>query len=169
MDYLRRTPPRCVRNNASDPHVDIVARLSSDVGTSGFSCFGIRCNCDSRIGSLIGASCETVDGSFWDGPLVFKCSACGRETQIFDPATDGYDAEIGAADDISESTLRSEYSCPSCGAPSHNIALAFGYQMTDVAPDEFRGRDEDFFDACLVYVRCTHCADVSQASVFECA
>ena len=169
IEYFRCTPPRCVRSVASEPYERLRAHIESELESLSFSWFGIQCVCQCDVGSLMGAASGLPDDPHWGSPLAFRCSDCGVEHAIFDASLDGYDAEIGAATDLANSGESAALACRVCACQLHQVAIAFGYQMSDVRADEFQGRDEDFFDACLVYVRCTGCGTISQPCVFECA
>lgn len=171
IDYLRRTPPRCISVLASSRiHYTLRDHLARRLGESDFTYFGLCCPCGCASGELIGYSTiGSYGGAIFVSPLAFRCARCQLETAVIDTREHGHDGEFGYDCTIAAQGTREAARCPRCKSTLLQTAVMFGYQYgVDDWPD-CEGRFEDFFDVFAAAGRCMQCAEVFDITEFECA
>ena len=160
------TPPRCLAPFCPEPLRNPPNQLNifDDLGF-----FRITCPCGGLRFKAFGYPQE--DG-FFASPLKLACTACNRESEIFDIASHGYDAELGnRCSSTRGAGERSAYQCPSCQSEIIEPLAGFSYQIEpieDMSPGE-QQRLHDLFDWFYLEALCVNCRAVSGISDYECA
>jgi hypothetical protein len=180
---LRKTPPRCVRGFQCKP-----SRLPKPFDDNFRTVWRLACSCGGQRGTILGHALRDYnprsEGPEFISPLGFKCSACGKTTEVLDTDLHGYHPEVAKVEGgvgsakIRGHGRRKQYPCPHCGAREFTVTVGFVYWDFDLFLDEaelvtegrWKARDfahpEDFFNVFLSYGRCTSCGRVSEFTDF---
>jgi hypothetical protein len=173
-------PPNCLASWVAAPTVG--TKIDWDVSEGSENAFfALSCPCGHSELSVISIFQPHfyLSNQVAYGPIGMRCTACGREADVFNPARHGFDAELGhfpPDNDWAES--REEFACPSCGKLSFRLTLVLEYPREVVASasslalagrSRFQSREQDFFAYFTLVGSCASCvATVTIASV-ECA
>jgi hypothetical protein len=155
-------PPRCLAEFVTAP----TGAPDCDIGeVDPVNCYwSVACTCGGSV-----FSAESNLSPHWYlryetayGVIALCCNACGRERVCFDPANDGFDAEIDHFPPAPP--YRGEhkrYACPHCRATSFAITARFQYWPHETEANRFR-----YF---TLTGQCAACGVTSVMADVECA
>jgi hypothetical protein len=88
--------------------------------------------------------------------LMAKCKTCGKEIQVFNSYTDGYDNCVNNSLPPSLSGL-ANFSCPKCLKDYFSIELSFEYQSKEELEEDGVQEYENAFSWIWVSLICSSC------------
>ncbi len=175
---IRSTPPRCLQG--FDPvWVEPTEKVDS---WSALAKWKLICPCGCSKGSIYGYSLVKMSDR-WDGPLfflsplAFKCSDCGRCTEIIDTHVHGYDGEFerrsGKVNKITKrgSGAREVFQCHDCEQTEFTMEASFVFSHFDHIEDEpeLGPYAMDFFDWFALKATCASCKHEMSVGSYELA
>jgi hypothetical protein len=135
--------------------------------------FKVACPCGESSLFVLGYKAKSaVDPTeeIFIGPLAIQCSACGKVSELMDPAKDGHDGEHGNNVTMRGKGRRVRFACPECGPAALKVFPGFSYQFEaeEFEPEE-REHIQDFFDSFWLDGECSKCGKFQSITGFECA
>jgi hypothetical protein len=178
--FYNEHPPYCLAGFSVNP-VTLDGITYDGHGEATNSLFQISCQCGGRAHNLIAESAhqrvEMRGEDLVADNFSVKCTACKKQTPLFDAALHGYDAEVSKIEEPTVSKNESPkrylyplvYSCQNCNERAFEIFTRFEYPEDILDDPEFPNNVHDFFSWFTVVVRCTKCLSVSKPVEYECA
>jgi WD40 repeat protein len=95
-----------------------------------------------------------------DGTVILtaSCNNCGREIQVFNSDTDGYDGSTNSVNRCNKSLPElSDFLCPTCSNALFSIEITFEYQSKDELEEDGVQEYENAFSSVWISLNCSSC------------
>ena len=167
---LKRLPPACISGFRADPR---------EPPGRGFWCptaFWLTCRCGKGqdIGRILGhplgdynpACAEPVQ---FVSPLGFKCSGCGRITEVIDTGWHGYNGMSGSSAVFRGKGRRRAFRRPKCDREKLSLMVTFAYRegIFQVMKKEPAKKIKDYFDGFQAHAFCGDCCQIVFVAGFD--
>jgi len=150
--YYASHPPAAIAGLRPVP-VNLGGMAFEGHGSEINAIFELTCECGNK-----GFHVLAHDGDEWVvDPVYVRCSACARQTVIFDARTQGYDGALGHLPETPlPTTALQELSADGIGPAPYRVAVRYEYTDDVLADPDFadwKGREAELFTWLTVIVR----------------
>jgi hypothetical protein len=173
LEYVRSNPPRCLEPFDHSAVDDFEAPWDGH-NQAVNPVFRLKCKCGSPTHEVHAFSWKNPDYPGTDNvtlsPVDLTCTACSKQSLLFDGERHGYSAELGlGASETTGEGERTKVECPRCGSAAMRLLVRF--QLSDfVFSDEFNdypGSRANLFGWLTLLGDCS-CGDSWWTKDFDC-